>query len=198
MIENGLHDIPRGKVAMIVTHLEMLAPATQRAVPQPEGVSLRRVTPDLEWYRDIFTRVGAMEWLWFGRLRLPDAALTAIITDPDVHIYTFTRDGRDEALLELDFRQSGECELAYFGLTPALIGSGAGRYLMNEAISRAWAGDITRFHVHTCTLDSPQALPFYTRSGFKVVRQQVEVDDDPRLIGVLPDHAGPHVPMIRG
>ncbi|TMM52803.1 GNAT family N-acetyltransferase [Sulfitobacter sabulilitoris] len=197
MIADGLHDVPAGKVAMIVTHLEMRSRPRLRPGTLPEDVKLRRVTPDLEWYRDIFARVGALEWLWYGRLRLSDDALRGIITDPGVEIFTLAHDGQDEALLELDFREDGACELAYFGLTPALIGSGAGRALMNEAISRAWARDISRFHVHTCTIDSPQALPFYLRSGFSVTRQQVEIDDDPRVLGVLPETAGPHVPLLR-
>lgn len=196
MIPDGLHDVPPGKVAMIVTHLQMLAAAPMRPVELPAGVIFRAVTPDIGWYRDIFERVGS-PWLWFGRRKLSDAAVMEILNDPDIALFTLEKDGRAEALLELDFRQPGECELAYFGLTPALIGSGAGRYLMNEAIRRAWARPIRRFHVQTCTIDSPQALTFYIRSGFAPYRQQVEVDDDPRLTGLLPAHAAPHVPLLK-
>jgi GNAT superfamily N-acetyltransferase len=84
----------------------------------------------------------------------------------------------------------------YFGLTPALIGTGAGRYLMNHAITTAWTRPIKRFHVHTCTIDSPQALSFYMRSGFVAYARQIEVADDPRLIGMLERDAGPGVPII--
>lgn len=197
MLSDGYHDVRQGKLAMVVTHLEMTAPARLRPAPLPEGVTFRQVTPDLAWYRDIFRRVGAEEWLWFSRLRMSDDKLQAILTDPKVAFFTLTKDGKDEALLELDFRTDGACELAYFGLTPALIGAGAGRYLMNEAISRAWAHPIKRFHVHTCTIDSAQALPFYIRSGFTPIRRQVEIADDPRLTGELPETAGPHVPLLR-
>lgn len=197
MLGDGYHDVPAGKLAMVVTHLEMHEAAPRREVPAPDGVTLRQVTPTLEWYRDIFNRVGALEWLWFGRLKMADAELTAILNDPGVVFYTLTANGRDEALLELDFRQNGECELAYFGLTPALIGTGAGRFLMNHAIAKAWAAPIKRFHVHTCTIDSPQALEFYIRSGFTPYKRQIEIDDDPRLIGLLDQNAGPHVPIIR-
>ncbi|MCX8227148.1 MAG: GNAT family N-acetyltransferase [Sulfitobacter sp.] len=196
MLGDGYHDVPAGKLAMVVTHLQMHAAAPIRAVPLPDGVTLRQVTPTFEWYRDIFHRVGAQDWLWFGRLKMSDAELNAILTDPDMAFYTLSKDGQDEALLELDFRQSGECELAYFGLTSKLIGAGAGRYLMNHAIATAWAKPIKRFHVHTCTIDSPQALAFYIRSGFTPYRRQIEVDDDPRLTGMLGGDAGPHVPII--
>ena len=196
MIENGFHDIPPGKVSVIVTHLEMRAPAELRAVPLMDGVTFRKVTPDLDWYRDIFTRVGSLEWLWYGRMVMPSDELRAIVDDPKMEFYTLSRDGQDEALLELDFRTTGECELAYFGVTPTLIGTGAGRYLMNEAITRAWSRPISRLHVHTCTIDSPQALSFYIRSGFAPYRQQIEIADDPRVSGILPRTAGPNVPIF--
>ena len=197
MLENGFYDVPPGKVAVIVTQLEMRAAAPVRDISLPEGVSFHRVDPDVSWYRDVFTRVGALEWLWFSRLRLQDGALSAILSDGGVELYTLRTDGRDEALLELDFREDGACELAYFGLTRRLIGTGCGRFLMNEAITRAWSRPISRFHVHTCTIDSPQALGFYRRSGFTPILQKVEIADDPRVTGVLPEDAGPAVPLFK-
>lgn len=198
MIADGLHDLPPGKIAAVVTHLEMRAPAPTRPVPAPEGVTLKHVAaPELDWYRDLFRRVGG-DWLWFSRLGLDDAELGAILNSPDVEVFALVREGRAEGLMELDFRVKGACELAFFGLTGALIGTGAGRFLMNAAIERAWARPISLFHVHTCTNDSPAALGFYRRSGFTPVRQQVEVADDPRLIGDLPRDAAPHLPLIEG
>ncbi len=196
MLSNGMHDVPAGKVAMVITHLQMRAPAQMRDVTLPDGITFRQVDPDPDWYRDIFDRVGT-PWLWYGRRVMEDAALLAAISAPKMAIFTLSRDGQDEALLELDFRKDGECELAYFGLTDKLIGSGAGRYLMNQAIRLAWAENINRFHVHTCTFDSPQALDFYIRSGFTPYRRQVEIDDDPRLKALLPEDAAPHIPTIR-
>lgn len=199
MLSNGFHDVPMGKVAAVVTHLEMHARPETRPVPERADLPIRRVdAPALDWYRDLFLRVGGQDWLWFSRMGMDDAALAAILSDPDVHVYVVEKAGKAEGLLELDFRQSGECELAYFGLTSALVGQGMGRRLMNVAIDAAWAAPITRFHVHTCTLDSPQALGFYIRSGFTPYRQQIEIADDPRLAGDLPMEAGPHVPLFRG
>ena len=44
----------------------------------------------------------------------------------------------DEGILELDFRKEGECELAFFGISPKLLGLGAGRWMMNQALDLAW------------------------------------------------------------
>ena len=197
MLADGSHDIPPGKVVEVTTYLEMRRPPPERGGAMPEGCTIRHVTdPDPAWYRALFLRVGGADWLWFSRLRLSEAALGAAITDPGVEVYAVECQGRAEGLLELDSRDGESCELSYFGLTPALIGQGVGRALMNFAIERAFSRPITRFHVHTCQLDSPQALGFYRRAGFTPVRQSVEVSDDPRLTGDLPPEAGSHVPIF--
>ncbi|MBD3664823.1 GNAT family N-acetyltransferase [Sulfitobacter aestuariivivens] len=194
-MKDGLYDIPVGKVAMVVTHLEMRAPHFRKA-PCPPGVDFVQIDPDVATYRALFRKVG-QDWLWYGRLVMEDSALDAILRDPAVQIFTLQKDGQAEALLELDFRKNTECELAYFGLSAGLIGTGAGAYLMDRAVERAFGSPIDRLHVHTCTIDSQQALAFYIRSGFAVTRQQVEIDDDPRIAGLLPDDVAPHVPLIR-
>lgn len=198
MIGDGFHDVPAGKIATVVTHLEMRTPADPRLVPDPVGIALEKVNEaDPDWYRDLFTRVGGQEWLWFSRLIMDDAALSAILHHADVDLYALMAGNTAVGLVELDFRVPRECELAFFGVTPALTGAGAGRYMMNQTIPHAFSRPIDRFHVHTCTLDSPAALPFYRRSGFIPTRQQIEIADDPRLTGKLPQDAGPHIPVFR-
>ncbi len=199
MLPDGYSDVPAGKLAAVVTCLEMsMAPEPRTDGDQP-GITLQRVEkPDVAWYRDLYGRIGT-EWLWASRLAMAEHALAAILHHRDVEVYAVMKDGRAEGLLELDFREEGVCELAFFGLTHAIIGNGTGRWLMNHAIGRAWSRaqtPIHRFWVHTCTLDSPQALAFYIRSGFTPVRRQIEVFDDPRLTGVLPMTAAPHLPII--
>jgi hypothetical protein len=197
-IRDGYTDISPGKIAAVVTHLEMRAPPAARAAPDLPQISVRPVpNPDVDWYRRLYARIGAQDWLWFSRLQMSAPALDAIIRDRKVEIHALVRDDNDEGLLELDFRTDGECEIAFFGLTHGLVGQGAGRLLMNTAIERAWSQPIRRLWVHTCTLDHPGALAFYMRSGFVPYRRQIEVADDPRLSGILPLSAAPHIPIIR-
>jgi GNAT superfamily N-acetyltransferase len=195
ILPDGYSDALARKIAAVVTHLEM----TERPAfgPDPPGAwTLRKVeTPGLDWYRDLFRRVGE-EWLWFSRLQMADAELAAIIQSPLVEVWALVQDGCDEGLLELDFRQADQCELAYFGVTAKLIGSGAGRWLMNRALERAWSRPVRRVWVHTCTFDHPAAVAFYQRSGFRAFRRQIEIADDPRLDGTAPRSAAGHVPII--
>jgi GNAT superfamily N-acetyltransferase len=195
-LEDGYTDVPAGKLASVVTCLEMLAPPPTRPERAEPSWTLRKVVaPRTEWYRALFARIGA-EWLWFSRLAMPTESLTAILGDAAVEVYALEVDGRDEGLLELDFRELGGCELAFFGVSDALLGQGAGRWLMNRALQLAWSHSIHRLWVHTCTLDHPGALPFYLRSGFHAYARRIEIAPDPRLSGLAPLTAGRHIPII--
>lgn len=192
---NGYTDVPPRKVATIVTFLEMFDRPTLRAEAHDLGWSLARVErPDLAWYRALFRRVGEAH-LWMEHLRASDELLRAVIHDRLLEVYAFRVDGNDEGLLVLDFRVPRECEVLYFGLTGAMVGTGAGRWVMNRAIERAWSKPIVRFWVHTCTLDHPSAVAFYVRSGFVPYTTKIELMDDPRANGLLTSTAAPHVPV---
>ena len=195
ILPEGYSNVPTGKIAAVVTHLEMTEPPALR--PDPAGAwTLRKVpSPDLDWFRDLYRRVGE-EWLWFSRLRMMDAELAAIVHSPMVDVHALVHEERDKGLLELDFREAGQCELAFFGVTAGLIGSGAGRWLMNRALELAWSRQVSRVWVHTCSFDHPSALAFYQRSGFRAFRRQIEIADDPRLDGTALRGAAKHVPMI--
>jgi GNAT superfamily N-acetyltransferase len=195
IIPDGDYDVHAGKTATVVTHLEMIElPAIP---PDPAGAwTLRRVeAPDLDWYRELYRRVGD-DWLWIDRVKMSDAELASIIQAPLVEVYALVHEGRDEGLLDLDFREAGQCEIVYFGVTAKLVGSGAGRWLMNRAQEIAWSRPIARLWLHTCTHDHPGAVAFYLRSGFRAFLRQIEIEDDPRIDGSAPRDAARHVPVI--
>jgi GNAT superfamily N-acetyltransferase len=193
ILPDGYSDVPAGKIAAVVTHLEMTARPAPR--PDPAGSWSLRSVSKLDRYRDLYGRVG-LQWLWISRIRMPDAELAAIVQSPLVEVYALTHEGRDEGLLELDLREPGQCEIVSFGVTEKLVGTGAGRWLMNRALEIAWLRPVTRVWLHTCTFDHPSALAFYQRSGFHPFRRQVEVVNDPRLDGTVPRSVASHVPVI--
>ena len=190
----SLAEVPEGKLAAVVTYLELRRSPDLPIPPSP--LRLERVErPQPDYYRDLFRRVGA-PWLWFSRLVMPDEKLCAIIHHPAVELFA-VRDGDSAVgMLELDRREPGQCELAFVGLVPALAGRGHGRWLLAEAVARAFRGEVERVHVHTCTLDHPAALAAYRRAGFVAVRRAVEIFVDPRIAGVLPSDCAPQVPLV--
>jgi GNAT superfamily N-acetyltransferase len=193
----GYTPVPTGYLASVVTYLEMHMRPPRRSVPAHDTPrTLQRLgAADIARYRALYRLVGE-RWLWFSRLVMPEAALEAILADPQVFAYAVHEGDTAIGLLELDFRVGGEAELAFFGVTDDRVGTGVGRWLMEQALDLAWARPIARLHVHTCTLDHPAAVSFYVRSGFAPYARAVEVAPDPRLTGVLPRAAAPHVPVI--
>jgi GNAT superfamily N-acetyltransferase len=184
-----------GELAAVVTYLEMHR-RPDHEIPFSSLSLARMEQPEPDLYRSLFRLVGA-RWLWFSRLILDDDRLASIIRDPAVELYCVVDEtGRDAGLLELDFREPGECELAFIGLVPELAGHGHGRWLLAEAVRRAWRAGVSRVHVHTCSLDHPAALAAYTRAGFTPYKRAVERFADPRLLGYLPRDCAPQVPLL--
>jgi hypothetical protein len=79
--------VPRGKLKMTVTYLEMLKPPPRRQlVHRGERLALMRAEqPTVSFYRYLYNTVGG-PWLWYERRLLEDEALKQIITDPEVEI----------------------------------------------------------------------------------------------------------------
>jgi GNAT superfamily N-acetyltransferase len=192
---DGYTDLPPGKLAAVVTYLEMREPPLLPDATAPAGWTLQSIGADLERYKTLYRRIGE-PWLWFSRAVMPEAELAAILGNSNVEAFALHDGVEDVGLLELDFRMEEEAELSFLGLAPGIIGKGAGRFLIEEAIRRAFARPIRRFFVHTCTLDHPGALTFYRRAGFAPYKRAIEVADDPRLAGFLPRDSADHVPIL--
>ena len=132
-------DVPDGKIAAVVTMLQAFERPAPRKTPDIAAQLVAHPKPDLDWYRDLFRRVGGLDWLWFSRLGMGDTELSAILNSDDVHVYSLRHNGRDEGLLELNFAQKGECELGYFGVTADMVGTGAGRWRWpNPLLATGW------------------------------------------------------------
>jgi GNAT superfamily N-acetyltransferase len=189
-------EVPSDHLATIVTDLEMRVRPALRPIPESRLRLVRWSAPELAKYRALFARVGT-PWLWFSRLVMSDDQLSVILTNSAVEVYAVVDPtGIEVGMLELDFRKSRDCEIAYFGLVPELAGAGHGRWLMAQTIALAWRASVECVWVHTCTLDHPSALNFYRAQGFVAIKREVETFPDPRIIGVLPRDAAPQIPLL--
>jgi len=191
-VSAALSELPRGHVGAVVTFLEMTERPAPAAIP-PSPLRLEHwAAVDPARYRSLFRKVGG-RWLWYSRLAMEDAALMAAVAE--VHAVTDVA-GDAVGLLELDFREAGECLIRFLGLVPELSGQGHGRWLFAETLARAWAPGVERVRVHTCTLDHPAALPAYLRAGFRARSRAFEHFPDPRLAGLLPRDIAPQLPIV--
>ena len=192
----GLTPVPGDHLATIVTSLEMTRRPPLRPAPDTPLRLVHWPAPDLDKYRALFRRVGG-PWLWYSRLAMDDARLAEIVHAAGVSVFAAVdRAGIEVGMLELDHAHPATCELSYFGLVPELAGKGHGRWLMGEAMTRAWRADVKQVTVNTCTLDHPSALNFYRAQGFVAVKRTIETFPDPRVLGLLPADAAPHIPLL--
>lgn len=193
---DGISPLPPGHVAAIKTYLER---DVLRATPPNTGrpfdlVRLRGAEEPR--YRALFRALG-MRWLWWSRLQLSPSTLATVLNQPHVEAFAIVEDGGDIGLLEWDFSQAEAPELAFLGLIDSATGRGLGGALLAATFERLSQAPAKKIRVNTCTFDSPVALQFYRRHGFEVVLQAIEIVPDPRLQGLLPHDAAPHIPIIR-
>ncbi len=183
---NQSTSIPDGKLEEVVTYLQMTSAPTQpRAIRRFTNLAIIRAhNPTVSFYRFLYNTVGA-PWLWHERRVMTDQDLTEIIKDKLVYIYVLYVGGVPAGYVELDARIDDEIEITFFGLAPEFIGRGLGQYFLSWAIDKAWNFEPNRVWVHTCNHDHPHAIAVYQRAGFVPYRQERNIIDDPRLLGIM-------------
>ena len=196
LLLDGYTELPPGKIANVVTFLERTDPPVSAPTTAPGLAVDDEERPNTAMYRDLYQRIG-QDWLWFSRAVMADEALSRLLARPSTKILTLQRDGRPIGLVELDRAIPGEVEIVTFGVLPQDVGTGAARVLMEGTLARAFSAGIRRVWLHTCSFDHPAAVRFYRRHGFRGFKFAIEVSDDPRLAGFLPEDAAPQVPLIR-
>ena len=174
--------LPPGKLNMVVTYLQMLAPPPRESYSKRgENIAILRAhPPTVSFYRYLYNSVGE-KWMWYERRQMEDEILSTVIEHEKVEVYVLYVDGNPAGFAELDLRKNPEVELAYFGLIPDFIGRGLGSYLLRWAVDKAWSHDPSRVWLHTCNHDHPRALAVYQKYGFQPFRQESHIIDDPRL-----------------
>ena len=147
------------KLTDTITYLEMMAkpPRPPAPVPAAKLALMRAERCTVSFYRYLYNVVGE-PWIWYERRVWSDARLAELLARPEVEVYVLHAWGSPAGFFELVRAESGDTELAYFGLVPEFIGRGFGAWFLNSAIDTAWLGATQRVWVHTCTYDHPRAL----------------------------------------
>lgn len=187
-----------GRIANVVTYLEMTEKPDWPNLPTSHpNLTLRQNREfDLDQYRALFREVGE-KWLWSSRLGYNDAKLSSRVHAENVELFEVIFEGCVAGVVELCRHSPEDIELAFFGLKPEFTGQGLGRDLMQMTLKQAWTTEAQKLWLHTCTFDHPAALKFYQSCDFRPTGFGVEIMDDPRLLGLLPETAAPHVPLVK-
>jgi GNAT superfamily N-acetyltransferase len=178
------------RAVVTVIFLRMINRPQRPAVVLPAGVTLTRERFELAEYRALYAQIGT-PWLWWLRRVMPDALLTRHLASPNVALHVLRVDGEVAGFFETDSSPWPDVNLNYFGLTPAFIGQGFGRLLLDAAIDSVFLRSVglRAMTLNTCTADHPRALPNYLAAGFRETRRVKEIWDIPRRLGLtVPDH----------
>ena len=169
-------------VEVVRTYLELRTPQQLRGAPlaDPDVRFVRRHDIGVADYRRLYGDVGA-RWHWHDRDAWPDERLAAHLARPSVQVWECLAGNDSAGFFELERADDGSVEIAYFGLTAPFVGRGIGKAMLTRAAQEAWACDASRVWLHTCTLDSPSALPNYKARGFEEFRREqytAQISDD--------------------
>jgi GNAT superfamily N-acetyltransferase len=156
------------------TYLEMTDPSALDGAPAPDaGAIVERAddAPPSLW-RYLYTEVGR-PYHWVDRLAWTDDEVAAYLSDPALELWVLRVNGEAGGYFELLRHADGAVEIAYFGLLPAFVGRGLGKFLLTQAVQRAWARGAARVWLHTSSLDHSSALPNYLARGFSIWKQEI-------------------------
>jgi GNAT superfamily N-acetyltransferase len=174
------------QIEIITWYLEMHKPP-ERVAPRAEPAGLRIehcLSPTLSFYYYLVITIGE-RWAWAGpRTKTPEEN-RAIIADPAVYLFVPYMNGVPAGMAEVHTHKHPEVELMYFGLVPEFIGKGLGSVMLSWTIDRVFRMGAERFWLHTCSLDSPQALEVYKKAGFTVYDEKRHEVPDPAQQGLF-------------
>lgn len=162
------------RVAYTITWLEMTRRPSYPRPVQPLGAPaalLKAESPPPWFFLGLYDAVGR-DYAWEDMHKEDEDDLADWLADPDTVLFTLMKAGWPHGFFLLDHRNTGTCNLAYFGLVPQAVGSGLGRFLLESAVHTGWdMPGVEKMTVNTCTLDHPRALGLYQRAGFEPVRR---------------------------
>ena len=154
-----------------VTFLEMHEPKEPPAPIPNTSFKLLANPVSAGEYREYYYGVGE-KYFWLDRMVMPDDELSQKINAPNVDIFIFYINNETAGYIEF-IREERFVEILYFGLMPAFIGKGSGKYFLQWAIAKAWSYRPEWIQLNTCTLDHPNALQTYKKAGFTEVKAEI-------------------------
>lgn len=170
------------KIPVKTTYLELFSSnynLPSSIVESKEMNIIRTQDISVNFYKFLYKEIGE-QYGWASRLVISNEELFNIINSENVFIYVLYAKGVPVGFAELNKTAEEGIELKYFGIVQAAEGKGISNYFLQSVIEIVWSMNINRIHLQTCELDSPKAMPFYSKIGFKEYKSAVCSDYYPK------------------
>jgi GNAT superfamily N-acetyltransferase len=157
-----------------ITYLQMLSPTELRPRHADDlRFSIREATLKQWQFNKFMYGLVGQPWKWKDKASWADEQWQSYAQDKNLRTFGAWLESSPAGYYELRL-ESGEVEIAYFGLAPQFIGRGLGAALLTSAIEEAWRWGASRVWVHTCTLDHPAAVKNYQERGMRIYRVETK------------------------
>ncbi|MES1215826.1 MAG: GNAT family N-acetyltransferase [Bacteroidota bacterium] len=155
-----------------VTFLEMHKRPEEIALKDEVRFSLLTKPIPVDLYRYFYYGVGEKHF-WLDRMVMEDEKLSGLINAENIDIIAMYVNNEPAGYAEFK-KEEKYTEVVYFGLLPAFIGKGLGKYFLDWVIQQAWSYNPEWIRLDTCELDHPHALSNYKKRGFIEVRTEIQ------------------------
>ena len=177
-----------------VTYLEMITNPKLQPVDLGDFILKRNLHPTVDEYIDIYKAVGR-DYIWNYRPGQSKETIQKIIQSSNTWLYFVYQKEQVVGLAELDASNPQDIELVHFGLIPEFHNQGIGKKFLNNIIQVTWSNNIKRMWLSTCGMDHPQAISFYEKSGFKIIKTKFSEFKDYRFSDFYSLSDAPQIPF---
>jgi len=147
----------------------------QKKPSESLGLSYKKIiNPDLDEYLKVYNQIGE-KWGWAGHNNVSRKKLKQILLSDDHFLFYFLYKEKTIGLIEF-LLKTQSVELLYFGLIPEYTGKGFGKSLMQLSFFLASQIPKAILELHTCEFDHKNALSFYQKQGFKIIKNQIDFE----------------------
>ncbi len=128
--------------------------------------------PDFQLNKFFYKQIGKNH-RWTDRLSWSESDWFKYTNNKNLQTYILKQKSNLVGYFEqIYYKESFECEIAYFGILEEYIGKNIGAYLLSEAIKNSFKIGSKRVWVHTCSLDHKHALSNYIARGMRIFKSE--------------------------
>jgi ribosomal protein S18 acetylase RimI-like enzyme len=154
-----------------------------------QRIESREVENDIYINFILFAGVG-LPWNWYSRLDWSIEQWDAYFSSGKVKTFLGFEGKRIIGYYEIEEGGDRDVEIKFFGLFPGFLGSGLGGMFLSHAVDSAFAMKARRVWLHTCSNDSGSALKNYVDRGFRIFKEEEQVECVPEKEEILNSISG--------